>query len=162
MKNQFLIIISLIGVFLSAQVAIEKESVDGDGLLDFGSINKGIVLPSTNVITNPTAGAITFNKNKELVEYFDGQDWNSLTIKGLNTITPPALPMEEAKGVIIGAETSAVDGVLILESQNKALILPKASSPHINMLSPEAGTICYDTASKTVAIFNGSAWTFWK
>ena len=46
------------------------------------------------------------------------------------------------KGTVIGAESSSVDGVLVLESADKALILPRMVSPHLNIVKPMAGTIC--------------------
>ncbi|MFB9078942.1 hypothetical protein ACFFLS_10415 [Flavobacterium procerum] len=67
-----------------------------------------------------------------------------------------------AKGTVIGAQSSDVDGVLVLESSNKALILPKVVSPHLNIIKPMAGTICYDTVKKLLCVYNGTEWTFWK
>ena len=42
------------------------------------------------------------------------------------------------------------------------MILPKVNQPEINVKSPYPGMICYDTASKTVAIFDGKVWNYWK
>ncbi len=65
-------------------------------------------------------------------------------------------------GVIIGAETSVATGILVLESTDKAMILPKISNPHLTGKSPYTGMICYDTVSKTLAIFDGTNWNYWK
>ncbi|WP_051887363.1 hypothetical protein [Chryseobacterium piperi] len=64
--------------------------------------------------------------------------------------------------VIMGATTSSAPGVLVLESTNKALILPKVASPDVNVKNPYPGMMCYDTSSKTIAVFDGLKWSFWK
>ncbi|WP_148043492.1 hypothetical protein [Chryseobacterium sp. G0240] len=62
----------------------------------------------------------------------------------------------------MGASTSSAPGVLVLESANKALILPKVAAPHLNVKNPYPGMICYDTASKSMAVFDGLKWSYWK
>lgn len=69
---------------------------------------------------------------------------------------------EVGNGVIIGNSTSAATGVLILEATDKALALPQIASPQTNVKSPYPGMICYDTTTKTVAVFNGKVWSFLK
>ena len=44
--------------------------------------------------------------------------------------------VDTAEGVIIGSTTSLASGVLVLESTNKALMLPRVVSPHLNIKSP--------------------------
>ncbi len=66
------------------------------------------------------------------------------------------------EGVVIGGPASTADGVLVLESANKAMILPRINTPHLNVKNPYPGMMCYDTASKTLAVFDGSVWNYWK
>ena len=68
----------------------------------------------------------------------------------------------DTNGVIIGADTSDAPGVLVLESATKAMILPKGNNPAANIPNPIIGTICFDTASNSFAIFDGQFWNFWK
>jgi hypothetical protein len=56
---------------------------------------------------------------------------------------------------------SSVSGILVLEDANKAMILPKVASPHLNIISPAAGMMVYDTQKKQLAVFNGTVWSFW-
>ncbi|MNG09522.1 hypothetical protein D3C84_929420 [compost metagenome] len=62
----------------------------------------------------------------------------------------------------MGAKESAADGVLVLESADKALVLPKVNNPHITVKSPYTGMMCYDLNKKAVAIFDGVVWNYWK
>ena len=59
-------------------------------------------------------------------------------------------------------EESDVEGILVLENTNQAMVLPKVASPHLNILNPTPGLMVFDTASGQLAVFNGSVWTFWK
>ncbi|MBQ0152623.1 MAG: hypothetical protein KBS61_06995 [Chryseobacterium sp.] len=62
----------------------------------------------------------------------------------------------------IGTSITSTPGILVLEDSNKAMILPKVSSPHLNIKNPETGTMAYDTVSKQLAVYNGKVWSFWK
>lgn len=57
---------------------------------------------------------------------------------------------------------TATDGILVLEDTNKAMILPKVASPHLNIIDPAPGLIVYDTDSRQLAVYNGKVWSFWK
>lgn len=69
-----------------------------------------------------------------------------------------------AKAVISKVATTAdtADGILVLSDDNRAMILPKVASPHLNIINPDAGMIVYDTTKKQLAVFNGKVWSFWK
>lgn len=62
----------------------------------------------------------------------------------------------------MGAKESAADGVLVLESTNRALVLPHVTNPHLTVKSPYPGMMCYDTVKKAVAVFDGTVWNYWK
>lgn len=53
-------------------------------------------------------------------------------------------------------------GILVLTDTNKAMVLPKVASPHINIINPAPGMMAYDTVKKQLAVFNGTVWSFWK
>ncbi|WP_279195775.1 hypothetical protein [Chryseobacterium indoltheticum] len=63
--------------------------------------------------------------------------------------------------VRIGTPT-ATPGILVLEDTNKAMILPRVASPHLNIINPAPGMMVYDTTAKQLAVFNGTVWSFWK
>lgn len=57
---------------------------------------------------------------------------------------------------------TATDGILVLEDTDKAMILPKVASPHLNIIDPAPGLIVYDTDSRQLAVYNGKVWSYWK
>jgi len=160
--------------FASAQVALGgKTSVEGNNtILDFNNIagnTRGIILSA--VESAPTSlnsannGTFLFDRTDKKVKMYEKNMWVDLSDEGTittaliaNTNTTP----EKDGSVIIGAESSSAKGVLILQSPNKAMILPKIENPHTNVKSPYPGMICYDTASKSLAVFDGSVWNYWR
>lgn len=152
-----------------AQVAIGKNAVDGNNtILDFEeSTTNGIILPAVN--TAPTGldamnngGTFAFDLTDSKVKMYENGVWVELSDVGEKTALLTNSSDEVGDGVIIGAETTTAKGVLVLESDKDAMILPKVNQPEINVKSPYPGMICYDTASKTVAIFDGKVWNYWK
>ncbi len=149
------------------QIAIGKDTIDGDGLLDFGNDGKGIILPyvDQSVVKNPSPGTFIFDTEAKQVAYYGGttKSWVAMNAN-LNDVAAPSIPSETevGEGVVLGNQTATAEGVLVLESSDKALILPKVTDPHLNILSPVHGTMCYDATSKTIAIFNGKEWSYWK
>ena len=53
-------------------------------------------------------------------------------------------------------------GILVLTDTNKAMVLPKVASPHLNIINPSAGMMVFDTVKKQLAVYNGTVWSFWK
>ncbi len=64
----------------------------------------------------------------------------------------------------IGANgaTDTTSGILVLTDTNKAMVLPKVVSPHLNIKNPTPGMMAYDTTKKQLAVYNGTVWSFWK
>ena len=64
----------------------------------------------------------------------------------------------------IGANPTldSAPGILVLTDTNKAMILPKVASPHLNIINPSAGMMAYDTVKRQLAVFNGTVWSFYK
>jgi hypothetical protein len=154
---------------LQAQVAIGKVTVDGSAILDFAQDIGGVILPFVRTLpteAGATDGTILINGvdlaavkvqvriNGSWQDISDAsRDLTGLT---LNTTT------DIGNGVIIGSPTSSANGVLVLESNDKALVLPKVTNAETGVKSPIVGTMVYDLASKSLAIYDGVKWNFWK
>lgn len=167
-KIKYIIGAFLIGLTVNAQAVIGKTIPQGSGIVDFNVGDKaGIVLPWVTTLPTGTAltgGVMLFDANLKKVVYYNDTAWVDLSRKtgAVDLSIQESVPEAATKGTVIGAETSSVDGVLVLESADKALILPRIVSPHLNIIKPMAGTICYDTVKKMVCVYNGTEWTFWK
>lgn len=174
--------ISLIGAAVltgkvSAQVIIgnatgtaaNKTSV----LLEFANTNdRGLVLPYVRTkAATPTEGSIILDASNPAdarVKYFNGS-WVDLSGQGGNvTAVLASQPTAVAEGAdaktVIGARTSTVtDGVLVLESATKAMVLPQVDSVD-NIKSPSPGMMVFvrTEGSERLAVYNGSQWSFWK
>lgn len=146
--------------------AASKTSV----LLEFANTgDKGIILPYVRTVPqNPTEGTIILDASapaEARVKYFNGA-WEDLSgqdadITSALNVQPTISESTESKA-IIGAQTSEADGVLVLESATKAMVLPVVSSTD-NVMNPSPGMMVYiDGAKKRLAVFNGSKWSFWK
>lgn len=151
-----------------AQVAIEKETVDGNStVLDFNNIptnTKGIILPAIQGLPtgSPANGTFIFDKSDDKIKMYENDIWKPLSDTGNSSAVIVNTSDETGNGVVIGTQAGSADGVLVLESADKAMILPKISAPHLNVKNPYPGMICYDTASKTFAVFDGTVWNYWK
>lgn len=176
-KKNITTIFVLLAVFTAnAQISIGgKQSVDGAAtILDFNDVatnTMGIILPSVDNLTNSLAstpannnGTFLFDKSAGKVKMYENNAWVDLSSAGNASQIVANGSNESAsnQGAIIGSETSDAKGVLVLESANKAMILPKIANPHINVKSPYPGMMCYDTVSKSLALFDGSVWNYWK
>lgn len=172
MNNLKLFYIFLLIAFASnlsyTQVAFGKNTVDGAGILDFGT-GKGMILPWVESAgVSDADGTLIFDTSDNKVKIRQNGVWvdfsvNSGTLDAnrANAIAVHLLETETPGFVAIGTTTPSANGVLVLESSDRAFILPKMASPHLNMVDPEPGTIVYDTVSKLMCVFNGSEWTFW-
>lgn len=153
---------------LFSQVAIGKQTVDGNStVLDFDNIpgnTKGVILPATSGLPGGTLvnGTFVFDTTDNKVKVYENNAWKPLSDAGSSSMIVANNSADLGKGVVMGASSSTADGVLVLESQDKAMILPKVATPHINVKNPYPGMICYDTTSKTLAVFDGLVWNYWK
>lgn len=171
----------LISTGASAQVIIGDEigtaTNKNSVLLEFSKTeNRGIILPYIKTLpTSPAEGTIILdatNPTDAKVKYYNGS-WQDLSIttqdadKG-NVTTQltiqPATPNNAAQAkVIIGSETSSADGILVLESTTKAMVLPIVNSTD-DIINPAPGMMVYisngTTNEKLLAVFNGTTWSF--
>jgi len=181
MKKTIIFCTLLISTITFSQVAIGKEAQHPKGLLDFGNdSNKGIILPIAEISPRIVYenGTLLVDKEDKKIKVYQNQKWLDLTDVGSfiverdsngNALTTavalnPSEEIEDNEGVTIGIPLNTIktEGVLVLESTDKALILPKVANPHTSIKSPVAGTICYDTVSNSMAIFDGKVWSYWK
>ncbi|MBE8722088.1 hypothetical protein C4F40_15270 [Sphingobacterium sp. Ka21] len=159
----------LLGVCFSwtvvhGQTAIEKLTVDGGGVLDFASgTTKGIILPAVATLpSTPANGTFLYDKNAQMVKMFANGAWVNLSDEGDNSAVLPYSGTAAGTQTVIGAKSTTVDGVLVLEATDKALVLPKVASPHLNVPGPYPGMMCYDTDAKALAVYDGTVWSYWK
>ncbi|UEQ78324.1 hypothetical protein [Chryseobacterium arthrosphaerae] len=151
-----------------AQVAIGKQTVDGGStVLDFNNVSgntKGLILPATSGVAAGSLvnGTFVFDTTDNKVKVYENDVWKPLSDAGNSTAVVVNSTAELGKGVVMGESASTADGVLVLESPNKAMILPQINAPHLNVKNPYPGMMCYDTASKTLAVFDGTVWNYWK
>ncbi len=150
------------------QVAIGKQAIDGNStVLDFNNASgntKGLILPATSGFPTGTLenGTFIFDVTDNKVKVYENDVWKSLSDAGSSSAIAANNSAETGKGVVMGDATSSADGVLVLESRNKAMVLPQIATPHLNVKNPYPGMMCYDTTSKTLAVFDGSVWNYWK
>lgn len=146
--------------------ATDKTSV----LLEFSKTeNKGIILPYvTQLPSTPTEGTIALdatNGTAAKVVYYNGAwiDLSSGETADISSVLQTQNNENEAADAkaIIGANTSTADGVLVLESTNKAMVLPQVNNTN-DIINPAPGMMVYVKSDKLLAVFNGNKWTFWK
>ena len=182
MKNIIALLTLTVSTCAFAQVAIGKSSVTNTSVsLEFGDYvagqGRGIIVPWATPQTNMQQGTILFDTSDKIMKYrkADGSWFNltkneTTTVEGqanydttgvVNTTLQASLTDKPDAKAAIGTPT-ATPGILVLEDANKAMILPKVPSPHLNIINPEPGMMVYDTTSKQLAVFNGKVWSFWK
>ena len=174
MKNIVATLSLLFATTLSAQVAIGKTTVSSPAVslefYDNADNTRGIILPwvtSTAAVTGAVNGTIVYNTadRKVYVKYASG--WRDLSVDTTGTVTTTlqdALSDLDTAKVLIGGDpaTDTTPGILVLADTNKAMVLPKVASPHLNIVNPSPGMMVYDTTKKQLAVFNGTVWSFWK
>ena len=183
MKVQITILLLTLSNLAFSQVLIGENDIpptNESSILEFspndGTATKGIILPVATIDSNfpLTNGTIVMDKDTKTIKVYSNNEWIELTDEGsfdtqkdgsnndITTARTIYTTDDIGSGVILGNTTSTASGVLVLEDDTKALILPKVVNPHLNIKSPVAGTICYDTTSNSVAIFDGKVWSYWK
>ena len=174
MKNIVATLSLLFTTSLSAQVAIGKATVSSPAVslefYDNADNTRGIILPwvtSTAAVTGAVNGTIVYNTadRKVYVKYASG--WRDLSVDTTGTVTTTlqdTLSDLDTAKVLIGGDpaTDTTPGILVLADTNKAMVLPKVASPHLNIVNPAPGMMVYDTTKKQLAVFNGTVWSFWK
>ncbi|MDM1042743.1 MULTISPECIES: hypothetical protein [Empedobacter] len=176
-KIIYIITLGTIANFSNAQVSFGgKETVEGTAtLVDFNNTPgnfRGIILSAVENNSKALAstasennGTFLYDNSDSKVKMYENGTWVNLSPAGDNTaiiVNTSADKSSENQGVIIGKSTSNAKGILVLESADKAIILPRIANPDTTVKSPYPGMICYDTISKSLAVFNGIVWNYWK
>jgi len=186
MKRIFNIAIILFSIHSFGQVVIgdtNNASSNMDRvLLDFERTNnRGILLPAVNSVSsitengtlvldasNPTSAEFKIkqkNTNNWFVYSRANGDARSITNNR------PSINDYASSKVVLGANTSAADGALVLESKTQAMVLPIVNSID-NIVNPSPGMMVFlrknqCTSYSTpciddyLAFFNGTEWSFW-
>lgn len=140
-------------------------------LLEFANTgNKGIILPYiTTLPASPTPGTMVLDASTPTaarVKYYNGS-WVDLSgqnadVSSAMASQPNTTELATAKA-IIGSPTSTADGVLVLESTTKAMVLPIVADVN-DIPAPSPGMMVYinKAGAKRLAVFNGANWSFWK
>lgn len=173
-------------MMINAQVSFGgKSAVEGSStIIDFNSdiegkkvtdntVNNtnGIILPSLHgsdltTVDSNSNGSFYFDTDDNIVKMYQNNIWVNLSDigTGSSTVINANTSNESTaqSGVIIGAVTTNAKGVLVLESSNKAMILPRIANPHLTVKTPHPGMMYYDVVSKTLAVFDGALWHYWK
>jgi len=150
---------------VSGQTAIEKKTTGVSSILDFATgTTNGIILPAVESLpTSPANGTFLLDKTDQKIKMYQNGAWIDLSgIGNITGVVPYSGTVNNGKKTIVGSRTTTVDGVLVLESPNKALVLPQVSNPHLTVKGPYPGMMCYDTITKSLAVFDGRVWNFWK
>ena len=181
MKNIFSILFFSLSTAVFSQVIIgdkvgtatDKTSV----LLEFAAgQNKGIILPYVQTLPSGSGlveGTIVLDATiptRAKVKYYNGtaawvdlSSGNEADISSQLNIQPTTITEDATAKAIIGSSTSAANGVLILESQTKALVLTIVENT-ADVPDPAPGMMVYvnKAGAKRLAVFNGANWTYWK
>jgi len=173
MKKIITALVLIVAASAQAQVAIGREETNNDSVsLEFETGNRGLILPYVEDKSNiDVEGTIIYDTDDNTVKYLkDGGIWEPLTGDDGSLATmghvdlsiqgPDKTEQITAK-TGIGTPTST-DGILVLEDDDKAMILPKVVSPHENIINPAAGMMVYDPEAHMLAVFNGTVWSYWK
>lgn len=171
MKSNILIFAMLVtAIATKSQIAIGKQSVTNTSVsLEFTDAeNKGLILP---YIENKTAitenGSIIYDVTDHKVKYLKDGSWFDLSVDTTGqadlSIQSTKTELANAKTVIgTDGATNSTSGILVLSDTDKAMILPRVASPHLNIINPAPGMMAYDTTKKQLAVYNGTVCSFWK
>ena len=185
MKKTLLLMGMMFIVTLNAQIGIGKtENIGTGSIIEFDgntpnapdqnttSNKKGLILPSVLVTpnfgtagsaaSNAQNGTFIYDRQTRKVRFYENGAWKDMSDEGDNATLVPFAGSESGNGVVIGTSPSAAKGVLVLESTNKALVLPHIFNPDLTVINPYPGMMCYDTNSNSIAVYDGSNWNYWK
>lgn len=153
---------------ISAQVIIgtgKNQSTNSSVSLEFGTEEKGIVLPYVNssLVTSPVNGTLIFDVSDKKHKVYKNNSWADLTVVTNGQVDTSLQDnlTENLKSKVSVGTTTSTSGILVLEDNNKAMILPQVAS-YANITSPAPGMMVFDTSTKLLCFFNGTQWSFWK
>ena len=173
-------------VIINADAATAKTTLTSatSVLLEFWSDgDKGIILPYVETVptgaNNSKGGTLIFdvsaNGEYKVKVKNENSGWTDLSVEsGYSTTVanvvkapqPAALTDNASAKAIIGSSTSSTEGVLVLESATKAMILPTVSN-FTDIKNPSPGMMAFlkhtsDNTKHRLIVFNGQKWAFWE
>ena len=125
--------------------------VDGTIILDLSDKK---VKYRRNGAWSPLTGALPLVANGTTYNTFTASNSSLQDNKKENTNAKAAIGANGA--------TDTTAGILVLTDTDKAMVLPKVASPHLNIKNPTPGMMAFDTTKKQLAVYNGTVWSFWK
>lgn len=167
MRNILFSITFLLFTTAQAQVAIGRDKATNEHVsLEFSTAqNRGLILPYNQNLSNITVdGSFVFDTSDKKVKYLKGGNWFDLSVDdtGKVDLTDQNAKIENPTAKVGIGEPTAVEGILVLEDADKAMILPRVASPHMNIINPSPGMLVYDTDTHLLAVYNGTVWSYWK
>jgi hypothetical protein len=178
MKKISTILLFSLSLYAFSQIGIETTVVHQQAIIDFPTDqNKGIILPMVESLPAPIAPATLANgtflihkaAGSGIIKMYQNGEWINLTKGGANLsgaqfdLNPSTAT--EGRGVVVGSLdplADNTDGVLVMASTDKGLMLPKVANPHLNVKSPYPGLMCYDTIKEAIAFYDGTGWYYWQ
>lgn len=159
-----------------AQLAIGTSDVSSASVsLEFGDENRGLLLPwvdSVTAVTGVENGTLVYDASDHKVKVKYASGWTELSLNDTGTTINPntsvdgmdiqSALVENADAKVSIGEPTSVNGIFVLEDTDKAMVLPKVSAPHTNIINPTPGLIVYDPTTQELAVFNGTDWAYWK
>ena len=174
LKNSAAILFFVLSIHSTfAQIGIGTTTLTNNSvLLEFSNQAKGLIVPQVTSIDSAVGGTFIFDLTDKVVKVQEEKNqgvngnWTKLTDNSKpgvsHSFSNAGNDVSVNNGVVIGNLTSNKPGALVLESTTKALVLPKVNNPHIALIGAIAGTIVFDTASNTLAVYDGANWSYWK
>ena len=177
MKKTIFIFAFSVSFFGYSQVAIGKASITNPSVsLEFGNVagdantQRGILLPWVNsaaAVTGAVTGTLIYDASDKKVKYYKDTNttpiWFDLSVDTtgvVDTSLQASLNDQAEAKVSIGTPTST-PGILVLEDNNKAMILPLVDK-YSSVVNPSPGMMVYDLSNDMLCVFNGTVWSFWK
>ena len=177
MKNILTLGFLIICTLHYSQVAIGKASVSNTTSisLEFGNTAaKGLLLPwvtNATAVTGAVPGTMIYDLNDKKVKYLTYDEsvasnvWFDLSVDGSGSADDSAQNTlnenPSAKTSIGTPKTPDVPGILVLEDDNKAMVLPLVDK-YSSIVNPSPGMMVFDTTNNMLCVFNGTNWSFWK
>lgn len=176
MKKIYFLIGLISNLVLTAQITIGKDSLSSETvLLEFGNENKGLILPwvisindvdaDSNAVNSngATSGTFVFDSSDNRIKLKKNSTWMDLSGTDGTSDRSQIINRPESleNGVVIGSLSTSARGILIIESNDQAMVLPKVDSFE-DIVDPSPGMVVFVKSTKMLAVFNGEVWSFWK
>ncbi len=149
--------------YLFAQVGINADNSlpNSSAMLDVQSSNMGFLFPrlsdaARNSIPSPGTALVIYNTTTNLLNYFNGSEWQQVSISISSTTTGSLRP---GGGVSINTNpATAPDSSAMLDVNNpsRGIRIPRTNPDLIT--TPSTGLIVYNTLTNLINYYNGSAW----